>query len=84
MNGFGPEEQQIQKLHEEVARLKKCEEFVEEFVKYGFRLDVMPTRAWPSDNSVVVYAMAEEYDWWSKYITGAEKRMQAVARKALE
>lgn len=75
---------QIQELQKEVARLKKCEQFVQDFVKYGFRIDTMPTRMYIGRGDVAVQeAQQAEYQWWHEYVSGAEKRLLNSAREVL-
>lgn len=74
---------QIQALQQEVARLKRCEEFVKDFAKYGFRIDTMPTRAWYSDPDKREGQLSE-YEWWQDYVGGAEERLVDVARNVLK
>lgn len=75
---------QIQELQKENARLKKCEEFVKDFIKYGFRIDTMPTRMLiGTNNPEGMKAQQEEYMWWHGYVDGAEHRMIEHAKDIL-
>ncbi len=72
-------------LQKEVARLKKCEQFVQDFVKLGFRIDTMPTRMFMTKTSPeAMQAQSDEYMWWNAYVSGAEKRLMDCARRALQ
>lgn len=61
-----------------------CVEFVEEFVKFGFRIDTNPTRMFRNDAPETLAAQADEYAWWNQYVQGAEDRLRFFAKKALE
>ena len=61
-----------------------CVEFVEEFVKLGFRIDTNPTRMINRSTADGFAAQSEEYAWWSKYVRDAEDRLRVYAKKALE
>jgi hypothetical protein len=65
------------------SKEEKAVEFVENFIKHGFRIDKTPTRKW-SANIDERSGQAEEYQWWSHYVGGAEKMLKAEARAILE
>lgn len=60
-----------------------CVEFVEEFVKHGFRIDTYPTRPFNLLTSDTFGAQMKEYAWWSDYVRSAESRLLAMAKQAL-
>lgn len=75
---------QIQELQKENARLKKCEQFVKDFIQYGFRIDTMPTRMLIGTNDPKgMKAQQEEYMWWHEYVKGAEGRLIQSAQEVL-
>ena len=61
-----------------------CVEFVEEFVKFGFRIDTNPARMINRSTADGFAAQSEEYAWWSNYVRDAEDRLRFFAKKALE
>ncbi len=76
---------QIQEQQKEIERLKKCEAFVQDFIKYGFRIDTMPTRMLiGANNPEGMKAQHDEYMWWHEYVSGAEKRLCEAAKEALK
>ena len=76
---------QIQELQKEVERLKKHEQWVKDFVQYGFRIDTHPTRMFMIHRTPeVMQAQTQEYQWWVDYVTGAERRLLESARNVLK
>jgi len=72
-----------------MTKEEKAVAFVEDFIKYGFRIDTMPTRmmfkqSGNPDVQMIADAQHQEYMWWHEYVSGAEKRLLAEARKVLE
>ncbi len=63
--------------------VSKTAQFVQGLVKYGFRIDLQPTRAWTGDKQQFA-AQAQEYAWWSQYVSEAEERVRAAAKQVLE
>lgn len=64
--------------------VSKTAQFVQDLIKYGFRIDLQPTRAWTAGNREQFAAHAEEYAWWSQYVGEAEERVRAAAKQVLE
>ena len=69
-----------------MTKEEKAVAFVEDFIKYGFRIDTMPTRMLmgAGKDQQIAEAQHNEYMWWHEYVSGAEKRLLAEARKVLE
>ena len=64
-----------------MTKEEKAIAFVEDFIKYGFRIDTTPTR-------IILQGehgegQHQEYTWWHEYVSGAEKRLREVARQVL-
>lgn len=75
----------IGRLEEEVRRLKLCEKFVKDFTQYGFRIDTNPTRMFvKSQSPEVIEAQSSEYQWWTQYVSQAEKRLRMSALAVLQ
>lgn len=66
-----------------MTKEEKAIEFVENFIKYGFRIDTMPTRMWLG-NVHDMSVQGNEYEWWCEYVSSAERRLMSEARKVLE
>ena len=60
-----------------------CVKFVEDFAKFGFRIDTNPTRMFRNDTPEILGAQADEYAWWSEYVRGAEDRLRFYAKQAI-
>ena len=76
---------QIQSLQKEVERLKKHEQWVKDFVQYGFRIDTNPTRMFLTGQTPeVIQAQSSEYMWWNQYVTQAERRLRDSARSVVD
>ena len=66
-----------------MTKEEKAVQFVEDFIKYGFRIDIMPTRIFHG-NVHDMGVQHDEYAWWSDYVSGAEKRLREAAKAVLE
>lgn len=59
-----------------MTKEEKAVKFVEDFIKYGFRIDVNPT--------IIIVDSSKPFDahnWWSDYVSNAEKRLIDEAKE---
>lgn len=73
--------------NKEMTKEQKAVEFVENFIKYGFRIDTMPTRMFftpATDQRTPLEAQNDEYMWWHEYVSGAERRLREAARNIVD